>query len=166
MSPLFYKYDAGAVILPSELVRSIYRANQLYRAAFRDNLFRIKDGGYLGLRPDMLDRFIKEKVWTVGLKYEAEAFDCDDFAAVARGEVLKAAKDHQLEGMDVTKPGDERIRKNLFVAEVCHYNQSGDYHDALNFMDSLGRIWYFEPQNGVLTMNLEGHIREACEVWG
>lgn len=165
MSPLFYKYDAGAVILPSDFVRSKYRENPLFASAFDANLFRVKDGEYLGLRPDMLERFLREKVWTVTLKYEVQAFDCDDFAAVARGEVLLASKNHQLEGLDVAT--GEKKRRNLFVAEVCHYQEpSGIYHDALTLMDSLGRIWHFEPQNGTLTMDLPKHIREACEVWG
>jgi hypothetical protein len=165
MSPLFYKYDAGAVILPSDLVRSKYRAEPLFASAFESNLFRIKDGGYLGLRPDMLERFLREKVWTTTLRFEPDAFDCDDFAAVARGEVLKAARDHQLEGVDIAT--GKRVRKNVFVAENCHYQSpSGTYHDALSLMDSLGRIWHFEPQTGLFTMDLAKHIREGCEVWG
>lgn len=142
-------YAKGSAMLTSDFVRAQLEAVPCLAGA---EIF-LKDGDYLGLEAGRLQDFLADKVWTPGLKYKPEVFDCDDFAACARADVLRAGS-------------AEGFKRALFIAEVCHYPVTGAYHDALLVMDAAGVLWLYEPQNGSMTKDLPSKIREAVEIWG
>lgn len=143
------RYDKGAVMLSNDAVRNAIAATPCLAVA---SVF-LKDGDYMGLEAGRLRDFLEDKVWTVGAKYRAEAFDCDDFAACARADVLRAGN-------------AEGFQRAMFVAEVCHYPINGVYHDALLIADATGALWFYEPQTGALTKDVASKIKIAGEIWG
>jgi hypothetical protein len=144
-----YRYDRGAAIFSSDFIRHKIESHQL----LKDAEVNLKDGHYLALADDRLPVFLADRVWTPGLKYDADGFDCDDFAACARADILRAGK----------RLG---FKPSIFVAELCHWPKQGGYHDAILLISATGTLYFYEPQTGKLTKDLASVIRSAGEVWG
>lgn len=142
------RYDKGATRLTSEQVRAAITAVPCLAGA----AVNLKDGDYLILEAGRMRDFLEDKVWVGGRKYKAGRFDCDDFAAIARGQVLLAGD-------------DEAFERAVFVAEICHWPVEGVYHDALLLIDSLG-VFFYEPQTGVITRDVASKVLQAGEIWG
>ena len=143
------RYDKGARLITSAEVSALIATH----ACLSGITPALKDGTYLVLDAGRMGDFLEDKVWTPGRKYKAERFDCDDFAAVARGQVLAAGD-------------DEGFERAVFVAEICHWPADGSvYHDALLLLDSEG-LFFYEPQTGVRTRDIASKVRAAGEIWG
>ncbi len=143
------RYDKGATRITSEQVRAALAAVPCL--AMVDPW--LKDGDYLILESGRMRDFLEDKVWVQGRKYKASVFDCDDFSAVGRGQILTAGE-------------DEGFERAVFVAELCHWPVDGSgYHDALILIDSQG-VFFYEPQTGVVTRDVASKVKQAGEIWG
>ena len=143
------RYDKGLTVTSCELIRMKLEKHPL----FKDAYISLKDGDYSLLEPRSLKEFVSDHAWVGNKKYKKEVFDCDDFAACARGDFLKAGY-------------NEGFSRSVFVAEICHYRPDGQYHAANLLMDSFGDLWFYEPQTGLMTKNLSDHIKHVTDVWG
>lgn len=143
------RYDKGSELVSSEVVESILRAHPL----LKDCDIYLKDGKYLLLEESRLRDFVAEHSWAITQRYKAEVFDCDDFAACARADLLR---DGARQGFDAS----------ILVAELIHVQKKGGRHDALILMAKGGLILYFEPQTSVCTKNIGDQIAEAETLWG
>lgn len=144
------RYDKGGQVVSNEFVQNALEAVPILKDA---EIF-LKDGSYLLLDEDRLRSFVADHSWAIRERYRSEVFDCDDFAACARADLLRAGA-HQ--GFDA----------GIFVAELIHIQKkSGARHDALLLMASNGTVLYCEPQTDVFTRNLGDVISEAETIWG
>ena len=143
------RYDRGSALVESSEVRRMIAETSCLADAYAS----LKDGDYLVPEAGRMRDFLENKVWAVSRKYRAGRFDCDDFAAVARGQILAACD-------------DEGFARSVFVAEVCHWpTDGGEYHDALLLLDSEG-LFFYEPQTGKITRDIAAKVRQAGEIWG
>lgn len=143
------RYDKAAAFIESSEVR----VKIVGIPCLADAYASLKDGDYLVPEAGRMREFLEDKVWAVARKYKAGRFDCDDFAAVARGQILAACD-------------DEGFARSVFVAEVCHWpTDGGEYHDALLLLDSEG-LFFYEPQTGKITRDIAAKVRQAGEIWG
>lgn len=142
-------YDKDSRTLAAERVREILRSHLLFAGAF----ISVKDTGYLGLRSDLLRELMVDNAWAVAKKYKSDAFDCDDFAAKTRADILVAGAERGFE-------------KAVFIAEICYYRDNGVYHAANLLIDANYKLWLYEPQTGKMRDDLESEIDHAVEIWG
>lgn len=144
------RYDRGAAVVDAETIRAELLECDLFVSA---SVF-LKDGAFLCLEAGRLEDFLTDQVWTTGIRYDARAFDCDDFAAAARGEILRAGYANG-------------FSPSIFVAEACHWPADGSvYHDAILLRTNRGQYWLYQPESGKIQKDLTKAIRSVGEVWG
>jgi len=149
-SKLWRPYDKGAAIVTSDYVRQRIAQIPVLAGAH----VSLKDGQYTALQPGLLREFLEDKVWTVGRRYSADLFDCDDFAACARADILCAGQDCG-------------FKRSLCAAEACFEQaKPGPNHAANIVFDAAGNFLAYEPQNGRVTYDLPSVIKRAYEIWG
>lgn len=143
------RYAKDSVVLSSEFIRQKLDAHPLFKGTH----IVLKDGDYQGLEIGRLKDFVSDNVWVVTKKYQKEVFDCDDFAACARADILRAG-------------ADAGFKRAAFVAEVSYERTGGSYHAANLLIDSTGILHIYEPQTGRITKDLASEIKSVGEVWG
>lgn len=142
-------YLKGAIIFASENVRDFILARPVLSRA----KINLKDGAYLGLRLDNLKAFLRD-FRDIAASYRTDIFDCDDFAAVMRGQIISECY-------------RQEFPQSILCAELCHWPADGGaYHDALLTLDADGRMWFCEPQQREGLHGIEEKVKMADEVWG
>lgn len=132
-------YSKDASLFKSEGVRAAIVAFNRARGFASDLIWSPKDENYLAMEIIRAQTLVLKSVDTAGVHYHAngEDFpDCDDYADIARGQILKAAAAAGL-----------AYAPSIFVASVQKQNPAS-YHALLLMVDHDGHVWFYEPQNG------------------
>lgn len=122
----------GARRLSSKEVEAMIRAKV---PTDLDTKLNLADESYLALEEGRLSDLIAKTVRTPSIRYHREFPDCDDFAEIAKAQVLLGAINARLD-----------LAPCFFV--VVYECQTGKLHAANITLDASGDVCLYEPQAG------------------